>query len=217
MLRGPRRCSSVRSGNLLLAGIYPPPPRSIGIMLSERNCENNLLQSVACGQNLENKMVATWLRRRSQRACLDDDRLLKLCDGKVRRHNAGVTSGRTSESPRRLEAVGEKETPCWAGGGAGGYGVLRLRKPIRFANLFAALRMTVLLETSDRRSRNQSQRQRAGAPALHEPFLGAAFYKWEAPGAGCQQGSEEDYGVDAGAAFGRPVDVFQVQPESEFV
>lgn len=48
-------------------------------------------------------------------------------------------------------------------------------------------------------------------------FPGARLKQGSAPGAGGEESAEEDDGVDAGAAFGGPVDVAKVEPESEFV
>ena len=38
-----------------------------------------------------------------------------------------------------------------------------------------------------------------------------------APGACAQKSTEEDDGIDAGASLGSPVDIFQVEPEGEFI
>src|SRR5271163_4893837 len=60
----------------------------------------------------------------------------------------------------------------------------------------------------------------AAPPGLHPSLavlLGVRSKQGEAPASGGQQGAEEDDGVDAGAAFGRPVNVFEVQPEGELV
>src|SRR5271157_6628393 len=48
-------------------------------------------------------------------------------------------------------------------------------------------------------------------------FLAGRAEEGKSPAARCEEGTEENYGVDAGSSLGRPVDVLQVQPESKFV
>src|SRR5580704_18917495 len=65
MLRVVRRCSSVRFGNLTLTGI-PPSPTVYWNHNVRDKLRNDLLESIACGQNLENKIVPALLHERSR-------------------------------------------------------------------------------------------------------------------------------------------------------
>ena len=122
---------------------YTPSPSIYWNHGVREKLRTDLLESTACRQNLGNKVVKTSLCGQSKRFRLDDDRLSKLwmarSDVTAREWLASRKRRTKWKCPARLlAALAGKGSPS-ASLRAG----FRLRKPIRFANRFAPLRMTV--------------------------------------------------------------------------